>query len=272
MLTNFSVMKLINNGLRQIDKRQRLLIAVGMVVLCNFLIILFPIRVAVYLIVVDVLVIYLATYIALLEDIKNIEWLVLFILPIYLAVSLLLFYYLLPIRWLTRIPYLLVLGIGTYASMLSVNIFNVGVEKSLPLYRAAYSVSNFLSLVSCFLLYTVLYSFRLHYLLNTFLGMIIAWPLLFHIIWSANPKAVLEERIYKFATINTLLLSGMIMILNFAPIKTNIYALYTVGTVYLLSGLTQEIIADTVFKERIREYLVVFILLTILVLLTASWG
>ena len=159
-----------------------------------------------------------------------------------------------------------------YASILSVNIFNVGVEKSLPLYRAAYSVSNFLSLLAFFLLYTVLYSFRLHFLLNTFFGMLLAWPLFFHSVWAANPKSVLEERVYKYATINTILLTGAIFVLNFMPIKTNIYALYTVAIVYLLSGLTQEIMTDTVFKERVREYLIVFFLLTILVFATAAWG
>ena len=265
-------MKHIFNLLRKIDKRQRLLMAVAIVIIFNLIIILFPIRVAVYLIPVDILIVYAATYIALLENIENIEWLVLFILPIYLAISLLLFYYLLPIRWLTRIPYLAVLGVGMYASILSVNIFNVGVEKSLPLYRAAYSVSNFLSLLAFFLLYTVLYSFRLHFLLNTFFGMLLAWPLFFHSVWVANPKSVLEERVYKYATINTILLTGAIFVLNFIPIKTNIYALYTVAIVYLLSGLTQEIMTDTVFKERVREYLIVFFLLTILVFATAAWG
>ena len=209
---------------------------------------------------------------ALLEDIEHIEWIVLFILPIYLAISLLLFYYLLPVRWLTRIPYLAVLAVSMYSSILSVNIFNVGIEKSLPLYRAAYSVSNFLTLLCFFLIYTVLYSFRLNFLFNYFIGLLLAWPLFFHNIWASNPKAVLEERIYKFATIDTILLSGVILILNFVPIKTSIYALYTVATAYLLSGLTQEIITDTVFKERVREYLIVFSVLTVLVILSANWG
>jgi len=243
-----------------------------MVILANFFIILFPLQTAVYFLPVNAIVVYLATYLAVLEDIEHIEWVVLFILPIYFATSVLLFYYLLPVRWLTRIPFLAVLGVGMYASMLSVNIFNVGVERSLPLYRAAYSVSNFLSLLSFFLLYTVLYSFRLHFLLNTFIGVLLSWPLLFHSVWSVNPKSVLEERVYKFATINSVLLGGGILILNFVPIKPNIFALYTVAISYLLLGVTQEIMADTVFKERIREYLIVFSLLTALVLATATWG
>jgi len=267
-----TLLKNINRQLLKIDKRQRLFFAVLTVVLFNFFIILFPLQTAIYFIPINILIVYSATYFALLEDIERIEWVALFILPLYLSTSLLLFYYLLPVRWLTRIPYLAVLAVGMYASMLSVNIFNVGVEKSLPLYRAAYSVSNFLSLLAFFLLYTVLYSFRLHFLLNSFFSILLSWPLFFHCAWAANPKSVLEERVYKYATINTILLSGGVLILNFMPIKTNIYALYTVAIIYLLSGLTQEIMADTVFKERIREYLLVFLALTILVLLTASWG
>lgn len=253
-------------------KRERLFIAVAMVLAVNLLIILFPLKTAVYLILFDVLVTYLATYIVLLEDIEHIEWVVLFILPIYLAVSLLLFYYLLPVRWLTRIPFLLVLGVGMYASMLAENIFNVGVEKSLPLYRAAYSVSNFLSLLTFFLLFTVLYSFRMHFLLNGFAAFVISWPLLFHNVWVSSPKSVLEERVYKYATINAVLLTEAVIVLNFVPIRTNINALYTVGFIYLLSGLTQEIMNDTVFRQRVNEYIIVFFVLTALVLLTVIWG
>ena len=95
-------MKHLYNLLRKIDKRQRLLIAVAIILAFNLIIVLFPIRVAVFLIPIDIVIVYGATYIALLEDIENIEWLVLFILPISLAISLLLFYYLLPVRWLTR--------------------------------------------------------------------------------------------------------------------------------------------------------------------------
>lgn len=258
--------------LKKIDKRQRLSIAVVIILIFNLIITLFPLKVVLFLIPLNALIIYIATYVALLEDIEHIEWVVLFVLPIYFAISLLLFYYLLPVRWLTRIPYLAVLAVGTYASILCMNIFNVGIEKSLPLYRAAYSVSNFISLFCFFLIYTVLYSFRLNFLLNFVFGLVLAWPLFFHNIWSSNPKSVLEERIYKFATINTLLLAGAIFILNFMPIKTSIYALYTVAISYLLTGLTQEIITDTVFKERVREYLIVFGLLSILVIASASWG
>ncbi len=259
-------------SIRKASKRQRFVYATLLIVGANSLLTLLPFQVAIYLVPLLLVMVYAATYMALLEEIEQIEWVVLFILPVYFSVSMFFFYYLLPDRLFAKVPYFLALSVGTYAVLLSENIFNVGVEKSLPLYRAAFSVANFLTLVVFFLMYTVLLSFRLHFLFNAFFGALISWPLFFHGIWMSSPKAVLEERIYKFATVLTILLSFAVLVLNFMPIKTSIFALYNVAVAYVLLGITQEIIQDTVFRERIREYLIVFSLMTVLVLLTAGWG
>ena len=256
----------------KIDKRQRFIIATGTIFVANFLLTLLPFSVAVFFLPILLVVVYAATYFAHLEGIEQIEWFVLFIMPLYFTVSMLLFYYLLPSRLLAKVPYMLVSSVITYAILLSENIFNVGVEKSLPLYRAAFSVANFVSLVVLFLIFTVLFSFRLNFLFNTFFGGLLSWPVFFHGIWSSSPRAVLEERVYKFATILSFLLSFVICILNFVPIKTSIYSLYTVANAYVLLGITQEIIQNTVFKERIREYLAVFGVMSLLVILTAIWN
>ena len=50
----------------------------------------------------------------------------------YFCISLLLFYYLLPTRLLTRIPFVILVGVAMYALLLSENIFNVGVDRTLP--------------------------------------------------------------------------------------------------------------------------------------------
>lgn len=257
---------------QSIDKRQRFVIATALILALNLVLTLFPFSKTIFFLPIVAVIVYAATYFALLEDIKRIEWVVLFILPIYFVLSFLLFYYLLPTRWLTRIPYLIVLSVVFYAILLSENIFNVGVEKTLPLYRAAYSITNFITLLVLFFVFTVLFSFRLHFLLNAFFGGLVAWPVFFHGVWMASPKAVLEERIYKFATIVSVLLSSAILLLNFMPIKTSIYAIYIVAVSYVLIGVTQETIQDTAFKESIREYLVVFAAMTVLLLLSAQWG
>ncbi len=264
--------KKIFNFFRSIPKRKRFVIALVAIVVPTVSLTLLPFSTMLFFIPFLAAFVYGATYLALLEDVSHIEWVVLFIPPIYFCIFFLLFYYLLPVRWLTRIPFMVILSVALYAIFLSENIFNVGVEKSLPLYRAAYSVSNFIMLLAFLFLFTVLYSLRQHYLVNMFFGGLLAWPLFFHAIWTASPKSVLEERVYKFSTISTILLSFAILILNFIPIKTSIYALYTVAVAYMLTGVTQEIVQNTAFREHIRAYIIMVGAMTILILLTAQWS
>lgn len=259
-------------NLRKIDKRKRLFASVSGIV-CTFLLLTtLPFAKVVYVLPLLLIAVYVGTYISILEDIHNIEWIVLFIAPLYFCISLLLFYYLLPSRLLTRIPFVILVGVAMYALLLSENIFNVGVDRTLPLYRAAYSISNFFTLIILFLVFTVLFSFRLHFVLTSFIGGVVAFPVMFHALWTASPKNVLEERIYKFSVVIALMLSIALLLFGFLPVKTNILSLYAVSIAYVLVGITQEIIQDTAFRERVREYLFVFLGMSLLVLLAGSWG
>ena len=100
------------------------------------------------------------------EGIDGVELIMLFIMPVIFVLSLYVFYSLLPVRWLTRLPFLALFSLGYYAMLLSSNIFNIGVEKSIQLYRAAFSV-NYISLtLIIFVLYIVLLSFRLNFFIS----------------------------------------------------------------------------------------------------------
>ncbi len=88
---------------------------------------------------------YFFTFFAIIEGIEKIEWFTLFVIPVILTLSFYLFYFLFPVRWLTRIPFIILYGISIYANLLASNIFNVKMEKSLQLYRAAFSVNFFFS-------------------------------------------------------------------------------------------------------------------------------
>lgn len=262
----------LTNWISRIPRRRRFALSTLAVTLVMLLLSLFPFSTMLLALPVLVIVVYAVSYFALFEGIDHIEWIVLFILPVYFCLTFVLFYFLLPVRWLTRVPFVFIVAVTTYAILLSENIFNAGVEKSLPLYRAAYSVANFVTLSILFFLFTVLISFRQHFLLNAFFGGVLSWPLFFHSIWIASPKNVLEERVYKFATILSVLLSFAILMLSFVPVKTSIYAVYTVAIAYVLIGVTQEIVQNTAFKEHIRTYIIIISIMSVLVLLTASWN
>ena len=143
--------------LLKIGKRQRFSVAAA--IICSYLfgITFLPYESAVFHVIPLALLTYIAVYFGILEDVERIEWIQLFILPVYFVIAALFFYYLLPVRLLTRVPFTVVSFVFLYALFLSENIFNVGVERSLPLYRAAYSVINFIMLVVLLMVFTNLY-------------------------------------------------------------------------------------------------------------------
>src|SRR3989344_5318726 len=99
---------------------------------------------------------YMLTFFAILEGIEGFEWFSLFIMPVLITVSFYLFFFLFPVRWITRVPFILIYCVSMYASLLCANIFNVGVEKSLQLYRAAFSVNFFYQTIVGFLLFNAI--------------------------------------------------------------------------------------------------------------------
>ena len=142
-MANKSIRKQIEKTFGQMEKRIRLVAAAIimtalMVVSTFFFFDLFWVFIPVLSIAA-----YICTYLAVLEDIDNIEWSMLFLMPVLFTVSFYVFYFLFPVRWITRVPFMFMYGCSLYAILLTSNIFNVGVGKSLQLYRAAFSVNYF---------------------------------------------------------------------------------------------------------------------------------
>lgn len=255
----------LRNSLRKIGKRTRTALGAGILLLGFFIFSYIPFTNSFYFLPLLILLSYGATYLAILEEIDGIEHVQLFIIPVYASVVAVLFFYLLPVRLLTRIPFGALFFIMMYGAILAENIFNVTVDKSLPLYRAAYSIMNLILLILFMMAFNILYSFGFSLYANAIIGMLIAFPLVFHGLWIASPMSVLEERTWKYSCAISVILGFSIMILSFLPLKTNIYAIATTGIAYFLVGVSQEIMQDTAYRERIRQYIVVYAILLLLV-------
>ncbi|PJE63414.1 hypothetical protein COU89_03520 [Candidatus Roizmanbacteria bacterium CG10_big_fil_rev_8_21_14_0_10_45_7] len=254
-----------------LGKRKRFTIAVVTICLYFFIITSLPYDQALFHVIPLAVLTYVSVFFGILEDVERLEWIQLFILPVYFVVAALFFYYLLPVRLLTRIPFTIITFVCLYAIFLSENIFNVGVERSLPLYRAAYSVINFIMLVVFLMVFTLLYSFSFNLYMNALTGTIIVFPLVFHGMWIANPMEVVEERIWKYAAVLTFLLGFGILIGSFLPLRTNVYAILTVAMSYFLIGIAQEIIQETAYRSRVREYITVYAVLLVLITLSIQF-
>ncbi|MEX1052422.1 MAG: hypothetical protein WEC80_01080 [Patescibacteria group bacterium] len=214
---------------------------------------------------------YAFTYFSIIEGIKKSEWLTLFILPVFFTISFYLFYFLFPVRWLTRLPFVLIYGVSIYAMFLTSNILNVGVEKSLQLYRAAYSVNYFYQTVIVFLFSNILFSFKINYLVNA-LGLgIVVFPLAVQLLWSIKLDIVLEKTLYLYAILISMIIAQIALIASFLPLTASISALLVTSSYYCLSGLINAYLDNRLFKQTIREYLFVWLFVIITATLTIGF-
>jgi len=255
----------------QIDKRQRFVIST--LILSFFILIssFLTFNQIKYFVFILAGMVYFLTFFSILEGIERWEWLMLFILPVYFTVAFVLFYFLLPVRWLTRLPFIIVYGISIYAILLSSNIFNVGVEKSLQLFRAAFSVNFLFLTLTLFLVFNLIFSFQLSFIFNFVFVFLFILPIVLQFLWSINPKIILESQLVKYAFLISLIIAEAGLVFSFVPIKSTLLAIFLAACFYSLVGLFQAYLEERLFKERIREYIFVFIFVFIIIILSVSW-
>jgi hypothetical protein len=214
---------------------------------------------------------YFLTYFALLEEIEKIEWGMLFLPTILLVIATYLFYFLFPGRWLTRLPTVIFFGISYYALLLCSNIFNVGVEKSLQLYRPAFSINVFYQLVILFFLLQVIFSFRFNFLINGLFIGAISFILSLHFFWTRQLKLFLEKEIIVYSALIALLLIETTMVLSFVPLDSSVFSLFIIALYYAQTNLIFNFLEKTLFKETVREYLIVLTFIFIVTVFTIKW-
>lgn len=218
-----------------------------------------------------VLTVYIFTFFAIFEGVNKIEWVVLFVMPLLFTIFAYFFYFLFPVRWLTRVPLIVIYGFSFYAILLTSNIFNVGVEKNIQLYRAAFSVNYLFQTLIVFLAMQVLMSFRQAFLINGLVSFVIIFPIALQLLWSVKPQVKLEKSALFFALIISFILMQVSMILSFVPIRSTIYALVMTACYYSIAGLVYHLVDEKLFKQTIREYTFVMIFVGIIALLTIQW-
>lgn len=214
---------------------------------------------------------YLATYIAIFEGIDGVEWYMLFIMPVLLTLALYLFFSLLPVRWLTRLPYLVLFSLTYYAILLTSNIFNIGVEKSLQLFRAAFSVNYLFQTFMVFLLMLVTLSFKQNFFVNALSVAIFTSLLAAQLFWTVNPNDTLQKEVVRYGNGVGLLMTELAIILSFLPLKTNVAALVCAATYYTISGIIYHHLDGRLYKNVAREYIFVFACVIFIAMLTLQW-
>ena len=255
----------------KIEKRLRLAISVVLLTFLMLFSTFFYFDKALFFIFAFLLITYFLTYFSLIEKIEKISWLTLFLMPVLLTISFYLFYFLFPSRWLTRLPFLFAYGISIYAILLCSNIFNVGVEKSLQLYRAAFSINFFYQTLVSFLIFNIIFSLKEIFYINLILVGGVVYLLSFQLFWTIKLDKKPEREVFDFAFLTALILAEVSVLISFIPLPSTSVSLFLTGTFYSIAGIFYNYLDKKLFKETIREYVFVWIFIFLITLLSISW-
>lgn len=194
------------------------------------------------------------------------------VLPVFFTVGVGFFFFLLPSSWLTRLPVVVLYGIGTYALMLTANIYTVAAIRTIALLRAAQAVGYVLTLVTLFLLYDSILSFRLYPWWNGLLAALSSFPLFLQGIWTVEVEETISRRLVFYSVILSLVVGEIALVMSLWPVTVTVGSLFLTTMGYILLGLSQHELSGRLFKQTVWEYLAVGVAVFVTMLLTTRWG
>ncbi len=224
------------------------------------------------LVVLLTLVTWLLAAWTLKEGLTGLEWLTIPLPAALFTAATGLFYILLPQAWWARGTITVFFAIGQYALLLTGNIFSVASIRTIALFRAASTVGFVMSLVTAFLLFDTIWSFRPDwwqvYLLVFAASVVILLPA----VWSVDLPKKLDKRLLSYCLWPAGAMGTLALAVTFWPISISVASLFLTTTLYVFLGIIQHQLTDRLFTRTMGEYVTVGIAVTITMLLTAGWG
>lgn len=202
---------------------------------------------------------------------KNATLLVL-VLPILFTLGVGLFWFLLPAIIFARLPVIFLYGLGIYALSLTANIYTVSAVRTIALMRAAKGVGFVLTLVTAFLLFDAILSIRSQIWISTPIVMLVSFPLFLQGIWTSSLTQGLSRNTLIKSLVFSFALGELSTLLFFWPVTVVVGSLFLTVGFYVLLGLGQAHDEGRLFKQTIREYLTVGIVVFLAVFLATRWG
>lgn len=190
---------------------------------------------------------------SLWEGLNRTKGIILMILPLMFTIAVASFYFLLPIRWLTRLPETAIFGFLFYSLLLAQNVFNVASMRTIPLYRAASTVSFLFTLVTSFLLYNVTFAFQLPFYWNGLFITLITFPLILQHLWTFKMESITVQLLI-YSLVMSLLVGEAAMVFSFWPSVSIIWSLFLVAFLYIILAIITDFLRDRLDQSSMVEY------------------
>lgn len=198
------------------------------------------------------------------------------LLPILWTIGFGMFSALLPVNWLNYLLLSISFGLVLYVIFLSENVFLVAIGyKTVPLYRAAYTVSLILTLLTSFFVFNSLFSFKLPFFGNMLATLVLGLLIFWYQYWSVAielPDDGKEKGRWPYIIVPVLLLTEFAGILSFWPVGIFKGSVYLVAVIYTISGLLQAEIRDRLFRGVVVNYAYIGLAVAAAIILATNWS
>jgi hypothetical protein len=196
---------------------------------------------------------YFASLWALWEGLNRTKSLVLMILPVMFTLAISSFYFLLPIRWLTRLPEVLLFCFLFYSLLLAQNVFNVASIRTIPLYRAASTVSFIYTIITGGLLFAVVIALNLTFYWNAVVIFLLSYLLSIQSLWTIKMEGI-DTKILVYSGIVALLMGEVAATLSFWPFVPQLWGISLAAFLYVSLGIMWDYMKDRFEKVSLLLY------------------
>jgi hypothetical protein len=255
-----------------LTKRQRIAISSILLATSLFVLPLIGEENQLLFLVVIVIASYFLSLWSIYGQLSPFEFVSLFVLPIILTASFGLFLSQFEVttgvRLILAITYVAVM----YTILLSENIFNVSVERNIPLVRAARTVGYLATLFVSFAFFSLLFGLGLNNFLFAFIAAVVAGLLFTQGYWQIELKDTDPKKLVYFSLVAGLIVGEIAAALSFWPLNPPKIGVAITAAVYVLLGIIQHHVREDLNRRTVIEYLFVAAGVVFLLITTSNWG
>jgi len=194
------------------------------------------------------------------------------ILPFFYTVAIGFFWFLLPSSIFAKFPVIILYGIGIYALSLTMNIYTVSAIRTIALLRAARGVGFVLTLFTLFLLFDNILSVRLPIYYSSPVIAFLSLPIYLQGFWSVTLDKKFTAGVVSTSFISSLITTEIATVLFFWPVTVAVGSLFLTLTAYVLLGLGQSNLEGRLFRETVRDYIIVAVIVFAGMYFLTSWS
>lgn len=200
---------------------------------------------------------YLFSAFVLRFDLKGVELFSLLALPTLFTLGMSLIHYTFPLTLFSRILFLAFYALVLYIILLSENIFNVSAIRTIPLFRAAQTVSLLTTLFTGFLLFIVIYKLNTIFLIPAGLSFLLAFILALQSLWALELKKKIDKEVLVTSFLIALAVGECALAISFYPLKSFLRGMALTTTLYIGLGIAYQYLQHKLTRALVIEYSVV---------------